>query len=94
MDESKLVIFSLAFGTIGLSAVFLPPVSELAKTSQSDGEKQVIHETELIAGAHILIVAGITSYMAKSAFPFWLAVLMSAAMFATYEYALRREVPS
>ena len=93
MDESKLVIMSLAMGTIGLSAVFLPPVGNVALTNQSDDEKQVIHETELIAGVHILIVAGITSYLAKSAFPFLLALLVSGGMWFAYEYAMAREMP-
>lgn len=91
MDEKQLVIFSIAYGTIGLSSVFLPPVAQVAATSQSDGEKQVVHETMLIAGAHILIVAGLTSYMAKSMFPFWLALAIAGSLTLTYEYALRRE---
>ena len=92
MDESKLIVFTLAIGSIGLYAVFLPPVSHVATTYQTPDEKRVLRETEGIGTGLLLTIGAVASSMTKSAVPLMLALFLGAAMFATYEYAMMRVV--
>lgn len=90
MDESKLIIFTVTVTGLHLYGAFLPPVSEIASAYQTDGQKQVLREAEFIGTGFLLVIAGMTSFFAKSALPFLLTVLIAGAMFGTYEYALAR----
>lgn len=90
VNDKDLIIFYMALSAVGLYAAFLPNVAELAANYQTPDERKVIREAELIGTAHLLIVAVITSSVAKSALPLLLALLLGGSMFATYEYALSR----
>ena len=92
MNTDRLIVFSLALGSVGLYASFLPNVATIALDYQSDAQKSVLREAEFIGTAHLLVVAAIASYISKSSLPLLLAVLLGASMFATYEYALMRVV--
>lgn len=91
MDE-KLIVFSLAIGSIGLYGVFLPPVSQVATTEQSPDEKRVLRETEGIGTAMLLAIGAVTASLTKSALPLVLALFLGVGMFAAYEYAMMRMV--
>lgn len=90
MNEDRLVVFSLAVSGISLYSHFMPNIAETVAVPQSDGEKKAIREAEILGLLHLLAIAGITSYYAKSSLPIMLALLLGASMFATYEYAFTR----
>jgi hypothetical protein len=92
LKEDGLIFFTLAVGSVGMYSLFLPPLHEIAKGNEGEGEKQVLRESEMICAAHLLLVAGITAYLAKSPVPFFLAIILGASIFASYEYALAREI--
>lgn len=85
-----MIIFSLATGSITLYSLFLPHVAEIALANQSEEEKSVLRESEMIGTAHLLVLGAITSYLTKSPLPLFLGVILSLTMFATYEYAMAR----
>ena len=88
--EDKTVVFFLALGGVSVYGAFLPPVSEVAVNYQTPDEKAVLREAECIASGLLLAVAMFTAYLANTGWPFILAIVISAAMFGTYEYALAR----
>lgn len=90
MKQDDLVIFTLAISSIAFYGTFLSPVSEIATTEQTPGEKQVHRESAWIATAHLVVVAGIAAFAAKSHIPLTIAVLLAVSILLTYEYALAR----
>ena len=90
MKQDDLVLFTLALSAIGFYGTFLSPVSELATTEQTPGEKQVLRESAWIGTAHLLVVAGIAAIAAKNHVPLTMAVLLAVSVLLTYEYAMAR----
>ena len=92
MNEKNLIIFSLALGSVGLYSTFVPSLHQVAMDNQSTDEKSVLREAELIGTLHLLAVAGAAAYMAKTAVPLLMAVVLGASIFVSYEYAMARVV--
>jgi len=92
MNNDNLLVFSIALGAIGLYSTFMPPVHEVVNGEQSNGEKQALREAEMIGTAHLLAVALIASFMAKSAMPLLLAAGLGVSVYLSYEYAMARVI--
>lgn len=92
MNEEKLIVFTLGLSAIGLYTAFLPPVAEVATSYQTLDEKRVLREAEGIGTGLLVLVGAFASSLSHSAMPVLLAVILGAAMFGVYEYAMARIV--
>ena len=88
-DEIMVSVFMAMEGMHAYSA-FLPSVFTIKTFVATQEGKQMIREGEIMASAFLLLLAIVTAKLAKSHWPFMMAVAAGGAMVIVYEVALAR----
>ena len=90
MDDKIVISIFMALEGVHAYSAFLPSVFTIKTFVATEEGKAMIREGELMASLFLLALAASTAYIAKSKWPFILAVLTGAGMLGVYEFALAR----
>lgn len=90
MDDKIVISIFMALEGVHAYSAFLPSVFTIKTFVSTEDGKKMIREGEVMASLFLLALALATSYIAKSKWPFVLAMVTGGGMLAVYEFALYR----
>lgn len=89
-EDTILISIFMALEGVHAYSAFLPSVFTIKTFVSDNGGVDMIREGEFMASVFLVTLAGVTTYLTKSAWPMLFGLVAGAGMLAVYEHALRR----